>query len=434
MIASVDTLTRGGGLAPRTREALRDGLQALRRWPWWDTVRTLWQRFREDRLGLTAGSLTFTTLIALVPLVTVMLAVFTAFPIFANFESALQRYFLQNLVPDTIARPVMRSLTQFAGKARGIGALGVLLLGVTALALALTIDRTLNAIWRVRKPRPIAQRVLVYWAAMTLGPLVLGVSLSLTSYAVSASRGLVAALPGGINLLLDIVQFLLLAGAAASLFHYVPNTAVRWRHAWAGGVFVAAGFEMAKKVLALYVDFVPTFSAVYGAFATAPILLLWVYLGWVIVLLGAVIAAYAPSLQMRATSREATPGWQFELALAVLAPLAAARHGAERGLPLAGIAESLRADPLQLEPVIEMLVEIDWISRLDEGAGEGVGARHVLLCDPAQTSLLPLVDRTLLAPGRATAALRQRLAIEKLTLADALGADAAASARQPPML
>lgn len=396
-------------------------LQLLRSWPWWDTVRTLRRRFREDRLGLIAGSLTFTTLIALVPLVTVMLAVFTAFPMFANFESALERYFLQNLVPDNIARPVMRALTQFAGKARGVGALGLLLLGVTALALALTIDRTLNAIWRVRRPRPIAQRVLVYWAALTLGPLAFGVSLSMTSYAVSASRGLVASLPGGVSVLLDVVQFLMLAAAAAGLFHYVPNTAVRWRHAWAGGLFVAAGFEVAKKVLALYVDFVPTFSAVYGAFATAPILLLWIYLGWVIVLLGAVIAAYAPSLQMRVTSLDATPGWQFEMALAVLSLLAAAREGAERGLPLTVIAEGLRADPLQLEPVVELLVEIDWISRLDEGAGEGVGARHVLLCDPATTPLLPLLNRTLIAPGQATAAFRQRAALDTLSLADALG-------------
>ncbi|HLL19520.1 MAG TPA: YihY family inner membrane protein [Rubrivivax sp.] len=409
------------GPVQRMRTVVQKWLHAMRLWPWWDTIRTLRLRFRDDRLGQTAGSLTFTTLIALVPLVTVMLAVFTAFPMFANFESALERYFLQNLVPDNIARPVMRSLTQFAVKARGVGALGLLLLGVTALALTLTIDRALNAIWRVRKPRPIAQRVLVYWAALTLGPLALGVSLSMTSYAVSASRGLVASLPGGIGVLLDIVQFLMLAGAAAGLFHYVPNTAVRWRHAWAGGLFVAAGFEVAKKVLALYVDFVPTFSAVYGAFATLPILLLWIYLGWVIVLLGAVIAAYAPSLQMRVASREASPGWQFELALAVLGQLAAARNGVERGLPMATIAEALRADPLQLAPVVDMLVEIDWVSRLDEGAGEGVGARHVLLCDPDATNLLPLVNRTLMAPGEATSAFRRHVALDRLKLADALG-------------
>ena len=124
------------------------------------------------------------------PLFTVMLAVFTAFPMFASLQVDLESYFLRSLVPDSIARPVLRALTEFAGKARSMGTLGLVLLVATALALMLTIDRTLNAIWRVRRRRPFAQRVLVYWAALTLGPLALGVSLSLTSYAVSVSRGL----------------------------------------------------------------------------------------------------------------------------------------------------------------------------------------------------------------------------------------------------
>ena len=192
-------------------------LTTLRNWPWFETLRTLRARFREDRLVLTAGSLTITTLIALVPLVTVMLAVFSAFPIFASFQAALQKYFLQSLVPDDIGVQVLRWLTQFAGKASGLGTAGLLLLVATALALVLTIDRTVNAIWRVRKARSLAQRILVYWSALTLGPLVLGVSLSLTLYALSSNRGLVAALPGGVSLLLNMLEFLLLAGATAAL-------------------------------------------------------------------------------------------------------------------------------------------------------------------------------------------------------------------------
>ena len=410
-------VSRVATLVEQARAQVPILLQTLRTWPWYETLRTLRVRFREDRLGLTAGSLTFTTLISLVPLVTVMLAVFTAFPMFAGFETSLEKYFLQNLVPDTIAKPVLRSLTMFAGKARGMGTAGLLLLVVTALALVLTIDRTLNAIWRVRTPRPIAQRILVYWAGLTLGPLALGLSLSLTSYAVSASRGLVAALPGGVEMLLELVQFLLLSGATAGLFHFVPNTAVRWRHAWAGGVFVALAFELAKNGLGWYVASVPTYSAVYGAFATVPILLLWIYLGWVIVLLGAVIAAYAPSLQMRVTSVARTPGWTFELALAVLRRLADARNAPERGLSLTALAERLRTDPLQLEPVADLLAKLDWVSRLDEGDT----ARLVLLCDPAATPLAPLIDRTLLAPGAATVAFRMRNGWDKQTLGDALG-------------
>ncbi|HNK19866.1 MAG TPA: YihY family inner membrane protein, partial [Piscinibacter sp.] len=316
------------------RERIALLLETLQHWPWLETLRTLRLRFREDHLGLTASSLTFTTLISLVPLVTVTLAIFSAFPMFASFQEALQKYFLQSLVPDNIAKPVMAALTQFAAKANRLGSVGLVFLVLAALALMLTIDRTLNAIWRVRNPRPIAQRVLVYWAAATLGPLVLGVSLSLTSYVLSASKGIVSELPGGLSLLLNTIEFLLLAAGMASLFHYVPNTYVQWRHAIAGGVFVSVGFEVAKKGLAWYITQVPTFAVVYGAFATLPILLVWIYLGWVIVLLGAVIAAYAPSLQMHVARWPDRPGSRFGLALALLHELERARRGEARGLGL----------------------------------------------------------------------------------------------------
>ena len=394
----------------------------LRTWPWRETLRVLGRRFQEDRLGLTAGSLTFTTLIALVPLVTLVFAVFTLFPMFAGFEKALHEVFLRNLVPEGIARPVLRGLADFASKARGMGTLGLVLLVATALALMLTIDRTLNAIWRVKQPRPFGQRVLVYWAALTLGPLALGMSLSATSYAVSASHGWVQTTPGGVSALLSTLQFGVLALAAAGLYHYVPNTPVRWRHALAGGVFVAVGFEAAKELLAIYLDSVPSYSAVYGTFAAVPILLLWVYLVWVIVLLGAVIAAYAPSLSMRVGLRPAVPGWRFELALAALARLHAARDGPERGLTLQALADALRTDVLQLEPLLDLLARLDWVQRLDEGASRGGSdnPRHVLLVDPELTDIAPLVRHTLLQPGEASGAFFQRSGLATMTLAQAL--------------
>ena len=409
-------MTHPKALALALGERVAELVQTLRGWPWFDTARTLGQRFREDRLGLSAGSLTFTTLIALVPLITVMLAVFSAFPVFGSFQGALERYFLQTLVPEGIARPVLRSLTQFAANARGVGSAGLLLLLATALSMMLTIDRTLGGIWRVRRPRPLAQRVLVYWAALTLGPLAVGVSLTVTSYAVSASKGLVGALPGGINLVFDLLQFALLAAAMAGLYHYVPNTFVRWRHAWAGGLFVAVGFEAAKAALAWYVEKVGSFSAVYGAFATLPILLLWIYLGWVIVLLGAVIAAYAPSLQMRVVRRPDAPGARFTLALDLLARLLVARGGSARGLSLHDLAQALRQDPLQLEPVLDRLVEIGWVGRLDEAGAQ----RHVLLGEPASMRLAALVEALLLAPRPGNEAVARRSGLHDMTLADAL--------------
>jgi membrane protein len=399
--------------APSARPAhLAAAWRSLLAWPWFDTFHTLRQRFREDRLGLTAGSLTFTTLIGLVPLMTVMLALFTAFPMFARFQVALEQYLLQSLVPDAIAKPVLASLTQFAAKASQVGSVGLVVLLVAALALVFTIDRTLNAIWRVRKPRPLAQRVLVYWAALTLGPLLLGVSLSVTSYAISASRGLVDAMPGGVSVLLSVIQFALVAAGMAGLYRFVPNTYVRWAHAWAGALFVATGFEAAKRGLAWYVGLVPTYSVIYGAFATLPIFLLWIYVSWVVVLLGAVIAAYAPSLSMRVARMPDTPGYRFALAVALLRELRRARSGDGRGLSAQQLAGAVHVDPLQVEPVLETLMAMDWVARLDEEGAQ----RHVLLIEADRTLARPLIDGLLLGDDRAAGAFRRRAGFDKLTV------------------
>jgi membrane protein len=387
-------------------------LQTLQTWPWLETLKTLRQRFREDRLGVTASSLTFTTLISLVPLLTVMLALFAAFPMFSAFQANVEKYFLQSLVPPTIAKPVLSALTQFASKATRLGTVGLVVLVFTAIAMMLTIDRALNAIWRVRTPRPIAQRVLVYWAAVTLGPLLLGASLTMTSYAISASQGLVGAPPGGLALLLDIAVFVLLAIGMAALFRYVPNTTVRWTHAFAGGIVAAVGFEIAKRVLGWYLRQVPTYAMVYGAFATLPIFLVWIYTSWVIVLLGAVIAAYAPSLQMRIVRLPDIPGSRLHLAVTILRSLARARQGAGHGQSLSELSQALRTDPLQIEPILESLVAIDWAGRLDEPGTQ----RYVLLCDPAITQAAPLLSQMLLEPGIALRKFWQRAGFGTMTL------------------
>ena len=402
------------GFKATWQEHVARSLQTLQNWPWLETLKTLRIRFREDRLGVTASSLTFTTLISLVPLVTVMLAVFSAFPLFGRFQASLQTYFVQGLVPDSIAKPVLGALTQFAAKSNRLGTVGLVFLVISALAMMLTIDRTLNAIWRVRTPRPIAQRVLVYWSAATLGPLLLGVSLSLTSYVISASKGFVGALPGGVSLLLGLLEFSVLAAGIAGLFHYVPNTHVRWRHAFAGGIFVAVGFEVAKKLLGWYLGQVPTFAVVYGAFATLPIFLVWIYLGWVIVLLGAVVAAYAPSLKMRVVRWPSGAGWRFHLAVAVLRQLALAKAQPGHGLNASELALTLRTDPLQIEPILDTLVSIGWIGRLDEAGHD----RYVLLCDPARTPAARLLSEMLLAPGASMGAFWQRAGFDEMTVSD----------------
>ena len=379
------------------QQSLQQLFLDLSHFPWRYTAITLRERFREDHMGLTASSLTFTTSIALVPFFTVALAVFTAFPMFSKLQGALQVWLVNSLIPDDISRQVLGYLTQFAKQANKLGVVGLAVLLGTAIALILTIDRTLNSIWRVRKPRPLAQRVLIYWAAITLGPLVLGASLAVTSYVLSASRGMVGSLPGGLRVLLDLLQFFLLAGGMAALYRYVPNTYVRWAHAWAGGLFVAAGIELAKKVLSIYLSNVPTYSLVYGAFATLPILLVWIYVAWVIVLLGAVIAAYLPSLLAGVARRGSAHGWQFQLAVELLQQLHQARSTTKIGLEASQLARALQVDVLQLEPVLETLMALDWIGQLTDPEDEHE-ARYLLLADPDATALAPLLAQLLLSP------------------------------------
>lgn len=405
--------------APLSRNPLalaRDFIAELLAWPWLQTLATFRQRFREEKLGLTAGSLTFTTLISLVPLLTVMLALFTAFPMFSKFQASLQEYFLKSLIPDNIAQPVLRSLTQFAAKANRLGAVGLVFLGFTAVALMLTIDRTLNAIWRVPRSRPIAQRVLVYWAALTLGPLVLGASLTLTSYAVSAGQGYFSKMPRGLSQLLDGADVLLLGLGIAGLFRYVPNTHVRWRHALLGGAFVTLGFAAAKSLLAWYVKQVPTFSTLYGAFATVPIFLIWIYLGWVIVLLGAILAANSPALMERLHLRPDTPGQPLAIALEVLRELWRVREAGASGLSHLGLARALGIDPLQLSPVVEQLLTLDWLGRLEEDGAQ----RLVLLCAPERVLAQPLLAGFLAARAGMLETLWAQGHWDRVTLAELL--------------
>jgi membrane protein len=394
-------------------------IEDIRRFPWLSTGRTLLERFREDRLGVQASSLTFTTTMALVPFFTVALAVFTAFPMFNQLQNALQAWLVQSVIPDPIAKQVLGYLTQFSQKAGRLGAVGVAALFFTALALVLTIDRTLNGIWRVRRQRPFGQRVVIYWAVMTLAPLLLGAMLSLTSYVISASRGLVGAMPDVLHFIFDVTEFALLVAGFSALYRFVPHTHVRPAHALSGGLFAAVGIEAARRILAFYLGKVPTYSLIYGAFATLPILLLWIYIAWLIVLWGAVIAAYLPSLTGHERRPGGVPGWRFQVALEVLRALAAARSGEGKGLSVAQLTGALRVDTLQLEPILEALCSLDWIGRVNEVKDEA-GARYVLLADPSITPLAPLVQRLLVVRNPATESFWERSAIPAALLKDAL--------------
>jgi membrane protein len=390
---------------------MRDALS----FPWKNTALTLRERFKADQLGLTASSLTFTTIISIVPLFTVALAIFSVFPMFAKLQTGLQQLLVDSLIPDNIARQVLSYLGQFSSKASKIGWVGAIAFVVSALMLILTIDRKLNDIWRVRTTRHLARRIIVYWTLLTLGPLLMGLSLSFSSYVLSASKGWVSVLPGGVKALLDVLEFVVVAASLAAMYRFVPNTQVRWTHALIGGTFTALGIELAKRVLAWYLAKVPTISAVYGAFATAPILLIWIYVAWVIVLLGAVVAAYLPSLKSGIARRGDTPGWDFQLAIEILQSLSTTQSTHTVGKSLETLSKELKVDDLQLEAPLQTLVNLDWIGKLDEA-----GERYILLADPSKTLLAPLSERLLLSNYENTPKIWQKCLQPACLLSDAL--------------
>ncbi|WP_295520919.1 YihY family inner membrane protein [Limnohabitans sp. Rim8] len=375
--------------------------QEMSVFPWRQMAGVLAERFRDARLGVSASSLTFTTVLALVPLFAVVLAVFAAFPVFGQFQDTIQRWLIESLVPESIARQVLSYLTQFSRKASRLGSVGLVVVLMSAVFLMVTIERTLGQIWGLQRQRPLAQRVLLYWSSITLGPLFLGASLAITSYVVTASRDVVDVLPGSIRWLLDSFEFVLLTACVSGLYFYVPYTRVRWRHAITAGLFVAGALELAKKLMALYLLQVPTYSLIYGAFAALPILLVWIYVTWLLVLLGAVLAASLPELGRPSWRKPDGAGWSFRLALEVLGELNAAKQSELRGLSTDELATRLRVELSELRPVLEVLQSLDWVGRLTEQSDLGQ-ARQVLLVDPAAATVAPLADRLLVLRGGAS--------------------------------
>lgn len=249
------------------------------------------RRAREVRLAQVAGSLTFTTTLSIVPLLAVSFALFTRVPLFRRFGDLIEEQVLKGLLPSGISRPVLKHLDQFATNANGLTLIGFLFVLVTAVAMLLTVENALNQIWNVKKPRPFVRRVGLYLVMMALGPLALGVSLWATSYVLSASMGLIGSLPPEARFVLNLGPVILGMLVLASLFYFVPNTKVRRRDAIVGGLLAAIAFELGKRGFAAYLLKVPTYKAVYGAFAALPVFLLWIYFSWLVTLTAALITA-----------------------------------------------------------------------------------------------------------------------------------------------
>lgn len=243
--------------------------------------------FIADKCAVTAGALTYTSLLSVVPLMAVTFSVLAAFPVFQSVTADMQAFVFENFVPAAGA-VVSEHLQSFAQKASQLTVAGIVFLMLTAVMLMANIDGALNGIFKVRTKRKVLASFLVYWAVLTLGPLLLGASLVMTSFLVSAPLfDDAAATFGGRARLLTLAPFLAEALAFGLLYMVVPNRPIRWWHAFSGGVLAAVLFEAAKRAFAWYVTNFPTYEAIYGALAAIPIFLIWIYLSWLVVLVGA---------------------------------------------------------------------------------------------------------------------------------------------------
>jgi len=298
-------------------------------------------------------------------------------------------FLAQHLMPDQINSQIFKYLNQFASKAKGLTTVGMIILFVTSVMTMMTVESSLNEIWRVAKPRPLAQRVLVYWAIITLGPLLIGVSLSMSSYLFAQSSVLANGhVPPLLEWALTGAALPLTALAFTLLYVYLPNCSVAWRDAVVGGLLAAVAFEFAKRGFGYYVRRMPTYTAVYGAFALVPMFLLWVYLCWFITLAGATIVSALPAIRLGQFHRRTYAGSDLLDALELLVRLDQTREAGRVGLTPMALARMLRCDVDTVTRLLGKLERREWVTRLADDAEP----RYVLIASPAQVTVGRLFD------------------------------------------
>jgi membrane protein len=349
-------------------------------------------RFKQDRCADMASSLTFTTLLSLVPLLAIVLTFFSAFPQFSNFSEHAKNIILENMLPETGGRIISRYMEQFADNAARLTAVGIGFLAITAMLMIYSIDNAFNTIWRVSRQRTVLQRVLVYWAVLTLAPLLMGGSLSMTSWLIGMSVGNLSHYSAFVVAILKVVPLLLATLAFAFLFRVVPNRYVPLKHALIGGVVSAIAFEAMSRAFALYITNFPTYKLVYGAFASIPIFLLWVYLSWLTVLLGAVLTASLSHWRSKNGTQPLSPELRLYYSLCILKVMSASmRSGVTQTLPMLSREFKLGYD--SLEDLLEKMASIKLVQRT-------VGRSWVMIRAPEHVQAIELYRLFVFDPSK----------------------------------
>ncbi len=255
----------------------------------WKTFGTIfWQRFNQNKLTQAAGYLTYSTMLAIVPLIMVVFSIFSAFPVFNEVTGALKAFIFTNFAPSA-SDMVGQYIDEFVNNSKKMSAVGIISLIVVALMLINSIDRTLNSIWHDTETRPIFTSFAIYWLILTLGPLLVGVSIAASTY-VKAMFESAASFSFGLKLL-SFVPFLSTWFIFTMIYMVVPNKKVSIKHSAAGALIAAVFFTLGKQAFTWYIVTFPSYQLIYGAMATLPIMLLWIQLSWTVVLLGAQLAA-----------------------------------------------------------------------------------------------------------------------------------------------
>ena len=278
----------------------------------WNLVSFIFRHYIEDSCQTTASALTYQTLFAVVPALTVMYTVLSTFESFGGMGRILEDFIFTNVVPENVS-VVQEYLRGFSEDAQNLSIPSAVFLAVTAFLMLFTIERTFNEIWRIKEPRQGLQRLMMYWVVLSFGPLLVGAGIVVTTYILSLPLiSDVAESP-------EFLQFLpVLLGASTFtlVFAVVPNTLVPLRHAVIGGVLVAAGFEGAKFMF-VFVMSRSDFELIYGAFAVVPLFLLWIYVSWTIVLMGAELVKSLGVFRFEGSDRLEDPLFQVLIILDV---------------------------------------------------------------------------------------------------------------------
>lgn len=335
----------------------------------------MWRQGRQLQLQQTAGSLSFLSLLAIVPMFSIVFAVTTASPAFGKLREALQGFLLVNLFPPAISDTVIRYLNQFAAKANELSLVGTVAFLLTAFVALVTIERTLNRIWAADRPRPLANRLTLYWMLLTLGPLLLGAYLAVHGQVATAwLRG--ADLRELRSVWFVVLPWITTTGGLMLLYRLLPSAAVRWREAFAGALLAALLFELLRGLLGWYVARLPTYAVVYGTFSALPVFLLWLFLGWMALLTGALLAANLRFWRQPGEPHLArAPGERFDdvhgALMAMRDALGGDRHGA---LPVQALAGLFGHDPERAGDAALLLSRLGYVTRFVSLGDPGAGA------------------------------------------------------------